>query len=77
MVRYYFHFTDLKHDTSDRGLELQDDEAAWRETALVAYDLWGGSADRRKWKDWTVRVTDDSGRHVIGVSLEARDQGSN
>jgi hypothetical protein len=53
------------------GLDLPDDEAARKEAQLVACDLRDdpGEGD---WSGWTIRVTDETGRHVTSVSIGHR-----
>jgi len=51
-------------------LELPDDEAAWREAAMVAYDLWNHPADRRDWGHLTIHVSDGEHQHLVSLSLD-------
>ena len=70
MPRYYFRFTHGIHECSDsNGLDLPSDEAARKEAELEAYDLLEpGEGD---WENWTIWVTDEMGRHVTSVLINA------
>ena len=71
MPRYYFRFTNRTHQRSDcDGLDLPDDEAARMEAELEAADLLApGEGD---WRNWTIWVTDQMGRHVTSVLVKGR-----
>jgi hypothetical protein len=51
-------------------LELPDNEAAWREAAAVAYDLWNHPDDRRDWGHLTIHVSNWKHQHVVSLSLD-------
>ena len=70
MPRYYFRLTHGIHQCSDcDGLDLSNDEAARKEAELEAYDLLDpGEGD---WGNWTIWVTDEMGRHVTSVLINA------
>ncbi len=72
MPHYNFQFTNGKHVCSDAdGLDLPDDEAARKEAELSACDLWRDPGEGN-WKDWTIEVMDEKGRHVVSLPIDRR-----
>jgi hypothetical protein len=68
MSLYHFYFIDAAC-TSDGGtLDLPDDDAARTEAKLEAHDLLNdpGQGD---WRNWTIRVTDETGRLVASIRI--------
>ena len=67
MPRYKFHFTDGKSIVSDdRGMNLQNDQAAIGEAYHIARDLRDSPPDE-DWSSWVIEVTDEAGRRVIAL----------
>jgi hypothetical protein len=55
-------------------MELRGDEDARREAVLIGRDLWDDPAERSRWRDWTVEISDDRGRRVVSVSISTLDE---
>ena len=54
-------------------MELRRDEDARREAVLIGHDLWDDPAERSRWRDWTVEISDHRGRRVVSVSISTLD----
>lgn len=72
MPHYNLYFTDGKRIWHDGdGLNLPDDAAAHKEAEQIAFDLWD-DPDGGDWSEWTIRVTDETGRDVASVPIGHR-----
>jgi len=68
MPRYYFHLMSATQTCDCGFLDMSDDEAAREEAELEGYDVLDDHAGG-DWSNWTVRVTDEAGRHVTSVRI--------
>lgn len=71
MGTYYFHLIGAKTISDPDGVELSDVTAARVHALTVAREL-SANANQflgHSWSDWTLSVTDESGRRVLSFPM--------
>jgi hypothetical protein len=75
MVRFFFHFSSKQKLVRDRyGRELEDVSAAYRHALLLIEKSIVLLLDEVDWKGWSIKVSDATGRTVLGVLFPVSDR---
>ncbi|MCK1518417.1 hypothetical protein IVB22_39310 [Bradyrhizobium sp. 190] len=73
MPRYYFNVLNGTASFDDEGVELQDDEAAWRQATTTAGELLKDIDGKfRPDQEWSLEVTDARRKPIYVISISAQ-----
>jgi hypothetical protein len=75
MPRYYFNVHNVTPSVDDEGVELQDDEVAWRQATTTAGELFKDIDGKlRPNQEWSLEVADERRKpiYVIRISTQKK-----